>query len=192
MPVILFLLITSWKAHNIGIRYILTVYPFLIIYASGFLSRLSLDIAKNTLVTAIVAVLSLWYIFSSAGVYPNYLAYFNEIVGGSRNGYKYLDDSNIEWGHDLKRLAEYQKKNPDLKVVFLWTHIDADRFYGIKNISPLSSKEWLNPNGKYAVSSQVVIRTKLASQVYKNDLLNWRDLYKPVDRIGQSFFIYEF
>ena len=58
----------------------------------------------------------------------------------------------------------------------------------------LSSQEkgWLNPRGKYAVGTNIVIRTKLASQTSKNEKLNWMDNYKPIDRIGQSFFIYEF
>ena len=193
LPVILFLFITSWKAHNIGVRYILLVYPFLIVYTGGFLSRLKLDIVKNVFVTISIAVLGLWYVFSAVNVYPNYLSYFNEIAGGSNNGYKYLDDSNIEWGQDLKRLSAYQKKDPELKV-FLWTDSNAYRSYGIKNILPLNFKmsDWLNPSGKYAISTHVLIRTRLASQVYNNELLDWVDRYKPVDRIGQSFFIYEF
>ncbi len=191
LPVILFLFITSWKAHDIGVRYILPIYPFLIVYAGGFLGRLKLDIVKNTLITASIAVLGLWYVFSAVSVYPDYLSYFNEIAGGSQNGYKHLDDSNIEWGQDLKRLAAYQKRYPNLKV-FLWTDSDAYRSYGIKNILPLSfsTNDWLNPKGKYAISTHVLIRTRLASQVYNNDLLDWMDRYKPVDRIGQSFFIY--
>ena len=156
------------------------------------MSRLNLDIVKKTFITVSVAILGLWYVFSAVNVYPDYLSYFNEIVGGSQNGHKHLDDSNIEWGQDLKRLAAYQKKNPELKI-FLWTNSDAYRSYGIKNILPLNFKgDWLNPSGKYAVSAHVLIRTRLASQVYNNDLLDWMDRYKPVDRIGQSFFIYEF
>ena len=192
LPVILFLFITSWKAHNIGVRYILPIYPFLIVYAGGFLNRLKIDIVKNTFITISVAVLGLWYVFSTVNIYPDYLSYFNEIVGGSKNGYKHLDDSNIEWGQDLKRLAAYQKKNPGLKI-FLWTDSDAYRSYGIKNVLPLNFKgDWLNPSGKYAISTHVLIRTLLASQVYNNELLDWMDRYKPVDRIGQSFCVYEF
>lgn len=200
LPLILFLFITSWKAHDIGVRYILPVYPFLILFVSGYLSEKFRNskletINSNTKIkiqTILILVLAVWYIFSAINVYPNYLSYFNEIIGGSDNGYKYLDDSNIEWGQDLKRLAAYQKKNPALKV-FLWTDSDAYRSYGIKNILPLNFQgDWLNPKGKYAVSVHVLIRTRLASQVYKNILLDWMDRYKPVDRIGQSFFIYEF
>lgn len=232
LPVAVFLFMASWKAHNIGVRYILPVYPFLILFVSGWISRLIQNsklknqndperiasqangvgnskiknssinrrIPKFYILSApfrgtrpaifICLILAAWYIYSAINIYPDYLAYFNELIGGSNNGYKYLDDSNLEWGHDFKRLAKYQKENPDLKVM-LWTNIDADKFYGIKNILPLNSKSsWLNPSGKYAVSAHAVVRTKRLTG--SDDLINWMDNYKPIDRIGQSFFIYEF
>lgn len=202
LPAILFLWITSWKAHDIGIRYILPVYPFLILFVSGWINRIKnyeLQTKGYGLKTIIynskfliLVVLAGWYAYSSIRTYPDYLPYFNELVGGSNNGYKHLDDSNIEWGHDLKRLKAYQDKYPELKVV-LWIEKDAYRSYGIRNILPLDFKgDWLLPKGRYAVSTHVLIRTRLASQVYNNKVLNWADNYKPVDRIGQSFFVYEF
>jgi len=198
LPVVVFLFITSWKGHNIGVRYILPIYPFLILFVSGHLSKiienwkLKIENSSIKITKILILILAGWYLLTSIIIYPDYLSYFNELVGGSNNGYKYLDDSNIEWGHDLKRLKEYQDKYPELKV-FLWIEKDAFRFYGIRNILPLNFKDdWLEPKGRYAVSSHVLIRTRLASQVYDNEILNWMDNYKPIDRIGQSFFIYEF
>ena len=143
----------------------------------------------------LILILAGWYVFSAARAYPDYLPYFNELVGGPNNGYKYLDDSNIDWGYDLKRLARYQEKNPDLKVLYTWDiFTGASQLYGIKNTLPLDRQEqwWVDPSGRYAINVHALIRLKLASQKYKDDRLNWRDLYAPVDRIGQSFFIYEF
>jgi tetratricopeptide (TPR) repeat protein len=39
--------------------------------------------------------------------YPHYLAYFNWIAGGSRNGYKHLVDSSLDWGQDLPGLRRW-------------------------------------------------------------------------------------
>ncbi len=47
-----------------------------------------------------------WLVAETAFAYPNYLAYFNETVGGPKNGYKYVTDSNVDWGQDLKRLTK--------------------------------------------------------------------------------------
>ena len=32
---------------------------------------------------------------------PDYLAYFNELVGGSKNGSRHLVDSSLDWGQEL-------------------------------------------------------------------------------------------
>jgi len=42
----------------------------------------------------------------TALVYPHYLAFFNQSIGGPHNGYKWLADSNIDWGQDLKLLKK--------------------------------------------------------------------------------------
>ncbi len=35
------------------------------------------------------------------------MSYFNEAVGGPKNGYNYVTDSNADWGQDLKRLDKF-------------------------------------------------------------------------------------
>ncbi len=225
MPIFLFLFIASWRAHNIGVRYILMIYPFLILFVSGWVASIiqnakilpGMDKARSIKLSGkmqnessnlkvlnqthkfyifnfIFLVLASWYIYSTISTYPDHLAYFNELVGGPKNGYRHLDDSNLDWGYDLKRLTEYQKKYPELKVAYAWdTYLDAGRLYGIKNMESLNSKNlWVTPAGKYAVSTHAIIRTKLAGKINNNDKINWMDNYKPINRIGQSFFIYEF
>ena len=76
-----------------------------------------------------------WYVFSAVRIYPDYLAYFNELAGGPQNGYKYLDDSNLEWGQDLKRLAAYQKQYPEMKVLYSWDYSNPS-YYGVQNVLP--------------------------------------------------------
>lgn len=201
LPAALFLFVASWKAHNIGVRYILVIYPFLILFVSGWLGSIKYQVFsikdKKLLTTycLLLTALAGWYVFSSVNIYPDYLAYFNEIAGGPDNGYKRLDDSNIDWGQDLKRLAKYQKSNPDLRVVYTWDAITgASKMYGVRNVLSLNLTDqwWAKPEGKYAINTHALIRLELAAQKYENEKLNWRKLYKPIDRIGQSFFIYEF
>lgn len=207
LPVILFLFVTSWKAYNIGVRYILLIYPFLILFVSGQIIAIMQNVKRKAQNNGLkfkrlffafsfsLYALAGWYVFSSLSVYPDYLAYFNELIGGPDNGYKYLDDSNIEWGQDLKRLAQYQKNNPALQVVYSWdTFAGSSKSYGIKNLLLLNMKEqwWASPSGKYAINVHALVRLKRASQKYEDDRLNWGDLYRPVSRIGRSFFVYEF
>jgi tetratricopeptide (TPR) repeat protein len=55
----------------------------------------------------VVGVLLAWHVVSSARAYPNYLAYSNEFWGGPANTYKYLTDSNTDWGQQLKAVKKY-------------------------------------------------------------------------------------
>ena len=59
----------------------------------------------------LMLVIVLWYFVVSVLTFPFYISYFNETIGGSINGYKYVADSNLDWGQDLKRLAEYVEEN---------------------------------------------------------------------------------
>ena len=63
-----------------------------------------------------------WYGISSVKTYPDYLTYFNEIVGGPKKGIDYLDDSNIDWGQDLKRLKGFLDKRGINKIKLLTGH----------------------------------------------------------------------
>ncbi len=87
---------------NIGYRHILPVLPFLLVFASTaviFLRRWRL--------TQILLGLGLiWVISSGLRQNPHHLAYFNELVGGTAQGYRYLGDSNLDWGQDLNLLVQ--------------------------------------------------------------------------------------
>lgn len=58
----------------------------------------------------------LWLAWANISIHPNYLSYFNEFAGGPYNGWRFLADSNLDWGQDLKRLARYARLHPDEKI----------------------------------------------------------------------------
>jgi len=43
----------------------------------------------------------------------DYLAYFNQVAAGPKNGYKHLVDSSLDWGQDLPALRSWLAQNPD-------------------------------------------------------------------------------
>ena len=79
----------SLHHKDIGLRYILPVYPFLFVFAS----RAAQWFLSNKLLAGLSVGLTGWYVGASCWIHPHYLAYFNELAGGSDNGYKYLVDS---------------------------------------------------------------------------------------------------
>ncbi len=104
IPPILYLLIATGTGLNIGARHILPMYPFLAVLIGGAALALA---HKDRRWAYVVGLLLAWHAVSSARAYPNYLAYSNEFWGGPANTYKYLTDSNTDWGQQLKAVKKY-------------------------------------------------------------------------------------
>src|SRR5260221_2551750 len=76
------------------LRYILPVYPLMIIFSSQALTIPY----KKTILFPSLAALTLWYIAGTLMVFPHYLSYVNETIGGEKNGYKFLAEGNFDFG----------------------------------------------------------------------------------------------
>ncbi len=96
-----------FSSLNIGERHLLPIYPALFVCGGAAAAWLSHRLGRWLIAAALI-----WLAGANASIYPHYLAYFNELVGGPRNGHKYLVDSNIDWGQDLLRLADYAREHP--------------------------------------------------------------------------------
>jgi hypothetical protein len=53
--------------------------------------------------------------FEAVRAFPDYVPYLNEIASAKPSWY-YLSDSNIEWGDDVKALADYLKTRGESRV----------------------------------------------------------------------------
>jgi hypothetical protein len=190
---------------NIGVRHLMPIYPFAIILVSGQVVKIYnylRNYSRNLFYGfgALVGVLLFWYLAENIAIYPYYLSYFNQVAGGPSRGYKYVVDSNLDWGQDLVRLSNYVKENNIKKIevdYFGW----ADPYYYLKD-----SYIWLNSkkysstqdfinhnksNGWLAVSATFLMGSEGTKENpnpvnYKN----WLQNIKPVTVIGNSIFIY--
>src|SRR5262249_53081617 len=102
----LFLVATTILADQVGVRYILPVFPLLFIWVSRIVPKF---LAARSGTAVIVALLA-WHAWSGISAFPNYIPYFNEMAGGPRGGPALLDDSNVDWGQGVKQAAEYVRK----------------------------------------------------------------------------------
>lgn len=93
---------------NIGQRHILPTYPVIFI-AAGVLAIAARQWRMPLLLLA--AALSVWQAIEAVRIAPYYLAYFNPIGGGPRNGYRHLVDSSLDWGQDLPGLKAWLDAN---------------------------------------------------------------------------------
>lgn len=184
VPVLVLGGMALFSQMNIGLRHILPIYPFLFV----FVARLAnLSFYKPNLVQKVLfAAVLVWYVVGTARVYPAYLSYFNEFVGGPQNGYLALIDSNCDWGQELKRLKVYLDQN-DIDSVYLdyFGGGNAD-YYGIKYKKMNASMR--DARGYIVVSSSSLQWPY--SQDGKTYYYDWLKQYEPIKKIGNALFVY--
>ena len=192
LPVILMFFVSTRQHINIGLRHILPVYPLIFVLIGGLIN---INISRKRLAGIILFFAMVWSAWSSVNIYPYYLAYFNEFIGGPKNGYKYLVDSNLDWGQDLPGLKEYMDRNSIKKIKLSYFGFSDPAYYGI-NYEYLPSYSIPEPHierSQIPLEGYFAISATMLQGVYMQN----RDLYKvfretkPIDTIGYSIFIYK-
>jgi hypothetical protein len=183
---------------NIGIRHILPTFPFVYVLISGQIKRIFNRIEnKKTLgfCVMVLGILIAWYAVSSLSCFPYYLAYFNELAGGAKNGYKYVVDSNLDWGQDLKRLAKWLDENKIEKIKVDYFGGGDTKYYLGDKYEPWHGN-WLLEQAKgnwLAVSATALQSGRgLAAPGFNQPTgyYRWLNSYEPVAVIGHSIFVY--
>ena len=186
---------------NIGVRHILPTFPFVYILISGQIKRIFEYIKakqnRNLVIGhwSLIILLLLWYVLSSLNIFPYYLTHFNEIIGGAKNGYIYVTDSNLDWGQDLKRLAKWVNKQGIKKIkVDYFGGATTEYYLGDKyehwwaERNPQEAKgSWLAISATFRQQGQAIPTKGFSKQT---DFYMWLNQYQPVTVIGNSIFVY--
>ena len=209
-PALLFFLGASISRLQLGYRYLLPMLPFLFIMAGRALSVIlrpvgtqNLDPARKRLLAAQrlgMTILGAWLVISAMVTFPHHLAYFNELVGGSYNGYRYLTDSNVDWGQDLPALKEWlDRQHSDQLHFSFFGSAYPDRYgvnaFGIPGYpnnafgreADAFTSYSLEP-GQYAISA-TSLRVGLVSHLF--DAYRAFASMTPVDQPAPSILIYD-
>ena len=186
VPPLAFLFIASFiNKVNIGVRHVLPVYPYLLVFAAAGFHFLW--ITKKTFISRSAAVLlSLWVVISSALAFPNYLTYFNEFAAAFGGSYNILNDSNISWGQDLKRLKVYVDKSgiPEVKTILMFNFPDELDYYKIHWVKGEQDFKERKP-GVY------VLDVFNYYSMIKDKEYAWLKNKKPDAKVGGSLWIYK-
>ncbi len=191
---------------NIGYRHLMPIIPLIyILIATVFVNK------KETLWNyfAIIFIVFLAVIQAFAS-YPYYLSYFNFIGGGTTNGYRYVTDSNYDWGQDLFELKKFVDSNPQINkiAVDFFGGSDVNYYLGGKSVSWWSAKG--NPTGE-GINWLAISVNNLQGQIQpkiqwlardQRDEYHWLTdarekesgiggLPKPDYRVGTSILIYK-
>jgi hypothetical protein len=199
---LLVILIVYWVTSivgnlNIGVRHILPVFPIMYIFIGIGFSRLKDEIKKKKLKIALnglVIILMAWYILSSLMTFPHYLSYYNELAGGTKNGYKYAVDSNYDWGQDLKRLANFVDENNIQKITVAYFGGDDPKYRLGEKLKGTSIYKYPKENKGCIAISATFLQEKRAKVIegfnFNGTELEWLNNFEPVARAGYSIFIY--
>lgn len=130
---------------NLGIRHILPIYPLLFIVV-GY------AVATFRKWRYIFVALFIWLAIIMIASFPFYLSYFNNFAGGSDNGYKIVADSNLDWGQDLTRIADYIHTNhlQNVYIDYSWDGSSALDYYLAKN-NYQQLANWAPGDGGWAI-----------------------------------------
>jgi len=205
-PVIYFALSLTSKL-NLGYRYLLPVLPFVLVFVSQVaaqphLSRFTLHVSRFTFHASRLTLLALligWYALGSLFIYPHFLAYFNELAGGPDGGWRYLVDSNIDWGQDAILLKRYLDERGVERVKLGWFGESRPEYYGVR-YEPLPG--W--PPNRENVAARTFSPVAPAPGVYAISVTNlqgvllddpdtyaWFREREPTAKIGYSVFVYD-
>jgi 4-amino-4-deoxy-L-arabinose transferase-like glycosyltransferase len=114
IPAALYLIFVLFSHINIGVRYMLPMFPFMIILSAWLLDRL-LEIRTPRVASAVALILIGWVLVEAVRAYPNHISYMNQIASRKPHWW-YLSDSNVEWGDDLRALAQYLQQKGERRV----------------------------------------------------------------------------
>lgn len=152
---------------DIGVRYILPVYPFLFLSLAG-LGRLCRR--REPVAAALVMGAILLTAIATVSVYPHYLGYANLLAGGMKGGWRVLSNSNNDWGQDLPALAHELERRGETEVRLAYFGHAEPAAYGVNYTVPLpggSGADALIPGqgripytfrpGLYAISANLLV-----------------------------------
>lgn len=214
LPPALYFTFSLQSNLNIGLRHILPIFPFLFVLVSRLVPLAQMEIEGHRLKLAarklegsgaqrsirypvsviLMGALAVWFIVCSLRIYPDYLSYFNEFIGGPDNGHKYLVDSNLDWGQDLKGLKRYMDTHGIEKINLAYFGTAEPGYYGIKHIqlpgflnyTGTQVARTVDPRYPIAISVTLLQGIPFDMGSYRNFLDR-----EPIAKIGYSIFVYK-
>ncbi len=181
LAAIFYIALAMTSRADLGIRHILPVYPALFVaFGSLLVEFKKLDRRLLYALTGLVILLAVEFGFT----YPYYLSYFNQLAGGTANGYKIASDSSLDWGQNLKRIKSYIDRHhiEQPYVDYYWDGLASYNYYHIDQrfLSDLIS----HPENRKGYA--IVGAADLHSPDYQ-----WLNNYPIVDKITPTVFVYK-
>ena len=193
---IVFLFFAIQSKYDIGERHILPLYPFALLVAGSIWEHVKALPAKtgfvvhtwwgsrfvNFNVVALLLVLAL-NAADALRVAPDYLTYFNILVK-PQNSWRFLTDSNLDWGQGLISVRDYEWQHPQEQLHLAYFGSINPALYGVR-ATPLAP-------GERVTGKVVVGASGLSGQVLPDpNSYRWLLAYPAKQMMDRSMFVYE-
>jgi hypothetical protein len=164
---------------NIGVRHVLPVYPFLLLYAAALWEWAR----GRRAVTALLLAAVLFQAGDCLRYAPDYLSYFNIFVNPEK-GYELLSDSNTDWGQGLVALRNYQASHPSETLHLAYFGLVDPSWYDIRYL-PLEESD-------RATGTVIVSATHLSGQLLQNpSSYHWLMAYPLKTVLDHTLYVFE-
>lgn len=201
VPAIGYFMIALTTSVNLGYRHLLPILPFIYVFIGVLVGqKLAEARARGQILAARATIFLLgWVLACTLWIYPHFLSFFNVLAGGPDGGFRALVDSNLDWGQDLGRLADWLADHEIDQVWLSYFGEARPDYYGIR-YAGLDSfpPRLMNPSarpyypddpapGWYAISAT----TLQGVHFDDHDQFHYFRDRQPEDKIGYSIFLYE-
>ena len=176
IPSLFFFTAFSFTTAQLGIRYILMIFPFLFVLSGRAAVAWT---ALRTRYSIFVISLVTYLLISNLSYFPHYIPYFNELLIDRKMGYTILADSNLDWHQNKYYLKHYLQKHPEV-------------MYSRANDNlGLSPERIFNPEqpqaGLVVISANDLVGITAAPKRFQ-----WfRQNLKPIDHVAYSYLVFK-
>lgn len=174
LPLVLFAAAMTQNV-NIGVRSVIFVAPFFALWTAFLFD------AVRGWGRALVGTMAATVVLSGLTAWPDFLAYFNPLMGGTPAADRWLVDSNLDWGQDLPELAKTLQRRGISEVRLAYFGAGVPSHWSIAGLDPT-----VVAPGWYAVS-----RSSLAGFWPPGDQYAWLRGVAPVELVGGSIALFE-
>lgn len=166
---------------------VVPVLAFLFILAARAVRGVLSKVHRRSLRGAFLAILSIGQGSVALRANPDYIPYFNELIGGANNGWRYLADSNVDWGQELISLRAWMERHDVREVVIEALGAGTPEIYGIRTVSPHRTSP--SPDGPVYLALGATARARIVFGDGEESRAFLAGM-EPVAVLGHSLYVY--
>ncbi len=156
------LLVLFWSIQSkiqLGVRYVMPFYPFMLIAAAAGLWYWSTTVVNQKYAHVVVIILCFWYACTTLWTKTAYFTYISELYKGN-NPIDLVFDSDYDWGQDVY-LVRTEQKSKNLYPLYFRPYIGGNLSYEhIQSVDDPGRALVNKKNGYYAFSHSSLVNAR--------------------------------